>query len=440
MRVLVLLFVVTFAACVNTPITQVSDDTYHLYRTDGSGYFGNPYAFRQKVLKEAQDFAASKGKVLVPVSIEEVPLAPGQLYKIDYRFRLIDPAPSLVLTEGQEGKFPATEPEAIDFYFSDRSLDSAEGIWTWDSNDYQVAITKNGTEVAKGYDYIGVIIRSGSANWKPGDVKLFLNSTASPTVLTGVYFDEQKRPHNLSYMFNDANLITVNESFDGRQPLLIRDYPAGNRVQRTDGTELMSTGTCFVVSRNGTAVTSHHVIEGASKILVVLSDGREIVASIRSSSVANDIAVLSLPASTPNYLSLVSTRSTAPGEQVFTVGFPTIELLGSEAKFSEGSISALSGIRGEAAYMQISVPIQPGNSGGPVVNYDGEVLGIVAATAAVEAFFNVTGSLPQNVNWAVKSDFIRPMIEETPVLPKARDRQLAITRAEKAVCRVSAFH
>ena len=152
------------------------------------------------------------------------------------------------------------------------------------------------------------------------------------------------------------------------------------------------------------------------------------------------MAVLNVSAATPNYLSFASTRSTASGEQVFTVGFPTVELLGSEAKFTEGSISALSGIRGEAAYMQISVPVQPGNSGGPVINFDGEVLGIVAATAAVESFYNVTGSLPQNVNWAVKSDFVQPMIGETPVLPRAPDRESAISRAQKAVCRVSATH
>ena len=334
--------------------------------------------------------------------------------------------------------FPATEPEAIAHYFEGRNLDSAEGIWTWDNNEYQVAITKNDTDIAQGYDYIGVIIRSGSVNWKPGDVKLFLNSTASSSVYTGVYFDELKRPHNLSFMFNDVNLITVNEAFEGRQPLLIRDYPTGRISGRASGAERMSSGTCFVVNPVGTAVTSHHVIDGASTITVTLADGRELAASVESSSVANDIAVLDLASATPDYLSLASTRSTSVGEQVFTVGFPTVEILGSEAKFTEGSISALSGIRGEAAYMQISVPIQPGNSGGPVVNYEGEVLGIVASTAAVEAFFNFTGSLPQNVNWAVKSDFVQPMIQEAPVLPRASNRESAIARAQQAVCRVTA--
>jgi S1-C subfamily serine protease len=154
-------------------------------------------------------------------------------------------------------------------------------------------------------------------------------------------------------------------------------------------------------------------------------------------SAATDLAVLNLDVATPDYLSLASTRSTQAGEQVFTVGFPTVNLLGAEAKFTEGSISALSGIRGEASYMQISVPVQPGNSGGPIVNYSGEVLGVVAATAAVEGFYKDTGSLPQNVNWAVKSDFVRPMIDDVPRRSRSTSRASAIERAQKAVCRVS---
>ena len=81
---------------------------------------------------------------------------------------------------------------------------------------------------------------------------------------------------------------------------------------------------------------------------VTLSDGRQVPAIIEKSSAANDIAVLRIAASTPDYLSFTSTRSVQLGDQVFTVGFPTKSILGSEAKFTEGSISALSGIQDEA--------------------------------------------------------------------------------------------
>jgi S1-C subfamily serine protease len=332
---------------------------------------------------------------------------------------------------------PASESEAIKRYFAGRELDLIEGIWTWEDNTYQVAIVQNVTGLEPDYDYVGLVIRAESGSWRPGDVKLLFNSTATPTVLTGVYFDASRRRNNLSFVVEDANFIKVNRTVEGRAQLLLRDYP-GKRTQRvSDGGFATSAGTCFVVGPNGMVVTSNHVIENAREIRVTLDDGREATATMEVASAATDLAVLNLDVATPDYLSLASTRSTQAGEQVFTVGFPTVNLLGAEAKFTEGSISALSGIRGEASYMQISVPVQPGNSGGPIVNYSGEVLGVVAATAAVEGFYKDTGSLPQNVNWAVKSDFVRPMIDDVPRRSRSTSRASAIERAQKAVCRVS---
>jgi S1-C subfamily serine protease len=332
---------------------------------------------------------------------------------------------------------PASETEAIMHYFSGRELDLIEGIWTWEDNTYQVAIIQNITGLEPDYDYVGLVVRAESGSWRPGDVKLLFNSTATPTVLTGVYFDAGRRRNNLSFLVENSNLIKVNRTVEGREPLLLRDYP-GRRAQGISESGMAtSAGTCFVVGPDGTVVTSNHVVEGAREVLVTLDDGRQLTATMELASAATDLAVLNLDVATPNYLSLASTRSAHAGEQVFTVGYPTVNLLGSEAKFTEGSISALSGLRGEASYMQISVPVQPGNSGGPVVNYNGEVLGVVAATAAVEGFYEDTGSLPQNVNWAVKSDFVRPLINDAPRRSKSANRASAIERAQKAVCRVT---
>jgi len=93
------------------------------------------------------------------------------------------------------------------------------------------------------------------------------------------------------------------------------------------------------------------------------------------------------------------------GDPVFTMSYPTPDLLGTDPKYTNGTISALSGIRGDASFLQMSVPVQPGNSGGPLVNEDGDVIGVVVATAAAPTFIEATDSIPQNVNWAVKSVF-----------------------------------
>jgi S1-C subfamily serine protease len=333
---------------------------------------------------------------------------------------------------------PTTEAAAISRYFSDRELGLVEGIWTWDDNGYQIAIYPNNTGVEEEYDYVGVIIRTDTGRWRPGQIKILLNSTASPFVFTGVYFGGNQDRVNTSFLMDNRNMMTVNHTFDDGKPILIRDYPVaqGNSPIATSTSE--SHGTCFVVSETGQAVTSHHVVSGMKTVNVILANGKSVPAIVESSSAANDIAVLRLASATPNFLNIGTSRSLSLGSSVFTIGYPSKRILGSDAKFSDGSISALSGIQGEAAYMQVSMPIQPGNSGGPVVDYEGNVVGIIAATAAAENFYRETGSLPQNVNWAVKSEYLLPMLTQLPSRPRARDRSEAIAMVESAVCQVVA--
>ena len=104
----------------------------------------------------------------------------------------------------------------------------------------------------------------------------------------------------------------------------------------------------------------------------------------------------------------------------------------------EGTISALSGLNNDDSWIQMSTPIQPGNSGGPLVDENGQVVGIVIATAAVERFFAVTGSLPQNINWAIKAEYARALIPEATNNVNLSDKQEVIEHTEKSVCRVIA--
>ena len=134
---------------------------------------------------------------------------------------------------------------------------------------------------------------------------------------------------------------------------------------------------------------------------------------------------------TPTYLSLADPKSVSLGEQVFTIGYPAPGLFGAEAKFTEGVISSLS-VGGDAGYMQISVPVHPGNSGGPLINASGEVVGVVIATASALSFVKDTGTLPQNISWALKGSFAVPLFDAPPRLARAPDRAAAIRRTLKA--------
>jgi len=197
-----------------------------------------------------------------------------------------------------------------------------------------------------------------------------------------------------------------------------------------------ATGTCFTVSQNGTLLTAYHVVKDATSIHVHLADGTVTEAKLQSYNPGKDLAVLRIDPRPRYFLPLAQVGSIGVGERVFTMGYPAPELLGQESKFTEGTISALSGPGNEDFLLQISVPIQPGNSGGPIVNERGEVVGVVTSTAAVKAFLSVTGSLPQNVNWAVKTDHARPMFNAPTVKSLAASREHAIEWTRHSICLV----
>ncbi len=195
-------------------------------------------------------------------------------------------------------------------------------------------------------------------------------------------------------------------------------------------------GTCFAVNQNGTLLTAYHIVQDATSIRVHLEDGTVTEATVKTFNAKRDLAILRIDPSTPDFLPLAPTGSVNLGEQVFTMGYPAPELLGQEPRFTDGSVSALSGPEGEVGLLQISVPVQPGNSGGPLVNERGEVVGIVTSTTAVEAFLSKTGALPQNVNWAVNVDYARRLFASPTVESATVSREDAIENVRRALCMV----
>ena len=106
-----------------------------------------------------------------------------------------------------------------------------------------------------------------------------------------------------------------------------------------------------------------------------------------------------------------------PGEDVFTIGFPMVGVLGEAPKTTSGSITALSGIEDDARMFQISVQIQPGNSGGPLVlRATGNVIGITTATFNTAELIRDGRPVPQNINYAMKASYIRPLLASIPRL------------------------
>ena len=166
-----------------------------------------------------------------------------------------------------------------------------------------------------------------------------------------------------------------------------------------------SVGTGFFVTDDGLPVTNFHVVEGAKEFAIVTTDGKNLPARFVRGDEANDVALLKVE-SAASPIPMAENNNLSKGDDVFTLGYPLIDLQGQEQKATFGHVNALSGFGDDVRYTQIDVPVQPGNSGGPLINTKGQVVGIVTATLPILTTLRASGALPQNVNYAVKSDYV----------------------------------
>ena len=201
---------------------------------------------------------------------------------------------------------------------------------------------------------------------------------------------------------------------------------------------ITSQGTAFAVRPDGTFLTAFHIVKDAKTITVTCPGEGAFLATAACAARQTDLAIIRAGRPTPRYLSIARPKTLRVGDHVFTVGFPATNFLGTEPKFTDGSVSALSGPGEEATLIQITVPVQPGNSGGPLLNDEGQVVGVVTSTAAVQAFLEETGTLPQNINWSVKSEYATPLFELPDSQPSVTSRGEAVERAMKATCMIEA--
>lgn len=172
------------------------------------------------------------------------------------------------------------------------------------------------------------------------------------------------------------------------------------------------TGTGFLITRNGYLATNYHVVRGSSKVRIQTASGL-LDAEIIRVDAASDLALLKV-AGAFDALPVVSSRTARLGAMVATVGFPNIGLQGFQPKLSKGEISSLAGIQDDVKQFQISIPVQPGNSGGALVDERGNVIGVVTAQLNQEAALASSGVLAQNVNYAVKSSYLLSFLEAVP--------------------------
>lgn len=184
----------------------------------------------------------------------------------------------------------------------------------------------------------------------------------------------------------------------------------------TSAKQDIASGTGFFITADGFLLTNQHVVAGATRVEVHTPKG-SVPARIVKSDAANDIALLKVPGEY-NPLPLGTSRSVKLGHPVFTIGFPNTAVQGVEPKYTNGRISGLSGLQDDPRQFQVSVAVQPGNSGGALVDDRGNVIGMITFRLDDLKTFRLTGVLPQNVNYALKSVFLSATLESLPEIPE----------------------
>lgn len=226
---------------------------------------------------------------------------------------------------------------------------------------------------------------------------------------------KQLRGNNFGFIAYGSGECTI-------ENLVVKEFLSGDDLrkrapQKISGgnEEWRGNGSGFFINENGYIATNYHVIKEAASIQVeYVQKGNKFSypAKVVSTDKQNDLAILRIDddrfKSLPAIPYVFSTTIKDVGTDVFALGYPLANVMGEEIKFTDGKISSKTGVHGDVTAYQISVPIQPGNSGGPLFDSKGNLIGITSSALNKE-YFN-----SENVNYAIKSSYLKNLVDMLP--------------------------
>ena len=264
-----------------------------------------------------------------------------------------------------------------------------------------------------------IFLGSGNiiSHWKIGELKATLRSSATPGLFKANWYMFDKTIQSDSYVTFDGFSMKVLLA-NGEETNYIKMYPSANGSSLIPGRSSSWSGSGFAL-KNGYVITNYHVIEGAKTITIKGVRGDFNIAysaSVVASDKNNDLALVKIDDSrftgfgTVPYS--VKTSTSEVGEEIFVLGYPLTSTMGDEIKYTTGVISSKTGFQGDISLYQISAPIQPGNSGCPLFDVRGNLIGIV----------NAKHNDAENVGYAIKSSYLRNLVESyssTSIIPSS---------------------
>ncbi len=193
------------------------------------------------------------------------------------------------------------------------------------------------------------------------------------------------------------SIMTLNQIAIAQNYNPLKQESIKNQKDKKSNLPQISTGTGFFVN-NSIVLTNHHVVKDCKNIEIIHKNYSAKAAKIADDS-RNDLAILKASKENPNSLRFRAGKGIRIGEEIIVLGYPLGKLLGSNIKLTTGDISSLNGLVDDTTNLQITAPIQPGNSGGPLLDLDGNVVGVIYSRLDVSS----SGISTQNINFAIKS-------------------------------------
>lgn len=175
-----------------------------------------------------------------------------------------------------------------------------------------------------------------------------------------------------------------------------------------------SSATGFFINEDGLIITAAHAVKRCQTLSVVIK-GSVLPVNLLRRDAVNDLALLQLSGDSPYYLKFRSGKRLRAGDGIVSVGYPLRGILADEANITSGVVSALAGLGNDSRYIQITSPVQPGNSGGPLLDRSGLLVGVVIAKLDALRLAKISGDIPQNVNFAIRGRVVQAFIEANDV-------------------------
>ena len=188
-----------------------------------------------------------------------------------------------------------------------------------------------------------------------------------------------------------------------------------------------SSGSGFFISKMGHVVTNQHVVDNCKRISVGLDSRRQSPVKLLSADTRNDLALLRMTSSEAKSLvvklgikviplaskGLLRSDDVRLGERVMVSGFPYGDAFSSSVKVNSGIVSSIRGFGDDSGQFQLDAAIQPGNSGGPIYDENGNIVGVAVARLNKMKLANVIGSIPENVNFGIKASTVRQFLSSS---------------------------